>query len=59
MDGWKMNVFFLGRPILRGYVSFREGTFNFNNMTCPSSGATILAKLQFAQDIDDLFLPGG
>ena len=25
MDSWKMN-FFLGRPIFRGYVSFREGT---------------------------------
>ncbi len=24
MDGWKMN-FLLGRPIFRGYVSFREG----------------------------------
>ena len=25
MDSWKMN-FLLGRPIFRGYVSFREGT---------------------------------
>ena len=26
MDSWKMN-FLLGRPIFRGYVSFREGSF--------------------------------
>ena len=25
VDGWKMN-FLLGRPIFRGYVSFREGS---------------------------------
>ena len=29
MDGWKMN-FLLGRPILRGYVSFREVSTNIN-----------------------------
>ena len=26
MDGWN-TTFLLGRPIFRGYVSFREGTF--------------------------------
>ena len=26
MDGWN-TTFLLGRPILRGYVSFREGRF--------------------------------
>ena len=30
MDGWKMN-FFLGMPIFRGYVSFREGTYSPEN----------------------------
>ena len=29
MDGWKMN-FLLGRPIFRGYVSFREGIFPYS-----------------------------
>ena len=27
MDGWN-TTFLLGRPIFRGYVSFREGTKN-------------------------------
>ena len=27
MDGWN-TTFLLGRPIFRGYVSFREGTLN-------------------------------
>ena len=28
MDGWN-TTFLLGRPIFRGYVSFREGSFKF------------------------------
>ena len=29
MDGWN-TTFLLGRPIFRGYVSFREGSNPFN-----------------------------
>ena len=31
MDGWN-TTFLLGRPIFRGYVSFREGSITFNKM---------------------------
>ena len=31
MDGWK-TTFLLGRPIFRGYVSFREGTCFFGHI---------------------------
>ena len=34
MDGWN-TIFLLGRPIFRGYVSFREGTPQKTNEWIP------------------------
>ena len=36
MDGWKTS-FPLGRPIFRGYVSFREGKFNHPSLELPKN----------------------
>ena len=51
MDGWN-TTFLLGRPIFRGYVSFREGTSNLRFCY-----ALILASRQDNDSADGLGAP--